>query len=414
MSLEDDIVFLNVPISLMSVSVMWHSGVLHITVMLPYIDRKSHVSANPQHKIYINDANSVNDGQDVIDYDNMSFDSDDDWGTPPHTAEAKDASDEVSESDEEEILGRRPRIGGSAKGRKAAGRRVSHSPSFSPSASANGGKCTAPATLESHSPLSDSDYLDEATLGNPRSRNDSPGIFVAEDEELPETDQVFVVKGTSTLTTPQTLLRKPAGMDGLKRARAIKAEIKNNIPVLQSPDKATGPKRNVEEDPENDLIKTLRDEQNMKWTDIANFLNQERRNRGEPAIWTSNAVYCRFVISAPRVAVPISEIGFDPKDYKHLHNPGQFSTTEGTGAPSKVGKKRIKNFDNAKELEANMRKQVKPDEHVELETAEKTEQLMQAVAKVERNFWVLVADEMERATTKMYPPSALASRYHAI
>jgi hypothetical protein len=99
----------------------------------------------------------------------MSYDSDDDWGTPPHSAEAEDASDEGSESDEEEILGRRPQIGGSAKGRKAAGRRVSHSPSFSPSASANEGKSTSPATLGSHSPLSDSEYLDEAILGNPRS-----------------------------------------------------------------------------------------------------------------------------------------------------------------------------------------------------------------------------------------------------
>jgi hypothetical protein len=39
---------------------------------------------------------------------------------------------------------------------------------------------------------------------------------------------------------------------------------------------------------------------------------------------------------------------------------------------------------------------------------------MEAVAKVERNFWVFVADEMERSTTKLYPPQALAGRYHSI
>jgi hypothetical protein len=39
---------------------------------------------------------------------------------------------------------------------------------------------------------------------------------------------------------------------------------------------------------------------------------------------------------------------------------------------------------------------------------------MEAVAKIERNFWKLVADEMERATTKLYDPNTLASRYHAI
>jgi hypothetical protein len=39
---------------------------------------------------------------------------------------------------------------------------------------------------------------------------------------------------------------------------------------------------------------------------------------------------------------------------------------------------------------------------------------MKAVAKCERNFWKYVADEMERATTKMYDPEELASRFHAI
>jgi predicted transcriptional regulator len=223
-----------------------------------------------------------------------------------------------------------------------------------------------------------------------------------------------VIKGTSTLNRPQNLLRKLIGMDGLTRARAIKAGIKGNIAVLQSPEKASGNKHQVESDPEDALIKTLREEQGMSWTDIANFLNQEHRDRGEPAIFTDAAVYSRFVRSVPRIAVPVNEIGFDPKDYKYLQNPAQFTKAEGSGTISKAGKKRVKSFDNAKELESNMRKLVKDNEHVELETAEKTEQLMQAVAKVERNFWVLVADEMERATTKLYPPDALASRYHAV
>jgi hypothetical protein len=39
---------------------------------------------------------------------------------------------------------------------------------------------------------------------------------------------------------------------------------------------------------------------------------------------------------------------------------------------------------------------------------------VEAVAKVERNFWKFVADEMERATTKLYAPDELASRYHSI
>jgi hypothetical protein len=201
-------------------------------------------------------------------------------------------------------------------------------------------------------------------------------------------------------------------MDGLKRARAIKAEIKNNIAVLQSPGKDAST-RHVEDDPENQLIKELREEQSMSWAEIANHLNEERRASGEPATFTESACYSRFVRNAPRIAVAVGEIGFDTKDYMHLRHPDKY-VTGGTGTISKAGKKRVKNFDDAKELAENIREVVKSDSYEELETAEKTEQLMQAVAKVERNFWVLVADEMERATTKMYPPHALASRYHAI
>jgi hypothetical protein len=199
-------------------------------------------------------------------------------------------------------------------------------------------------------------------------------------------------------------------MDGLSRARAIKATIENNIAVLKPQDDSA--KRLPESDPEDQIIKDLRDNQTMSWGEIANFLNQERRSRGEAATFTPSAVYSRFVRTSPRIATSVSEIGFDPRDYRHLRNPNQYTSTEGTGMTSKAGKKRVKNYDNAKELEANMRKKV--DASAELETAEKTEQLMQAVAKVERNFWQLVADEMERATTKYYPVNALASRYHAI
>jgi hypothetical protein len=203
-------------------------------------------------------------------------------------------------------------------------------------------------------------------------------------------------------------------MDGLKRARAIKAAIKDNIALLQSPGQTTSSDHHVKDDPEDQLIKTLREDQKMSWTDIANNLNEERRKRGDAANFIDAAVYSRFVRNTTRTATPIGEMGFDPKDYQHLRNPNQYTKTEGTGTLSKAGKKRIKNYNNAKELEANIRQQVQVDTHGELETAEKTEQLMQAVAKVERNFWVLVADEMERSTTKFYPPDVLASRYHAI
>lgn len=204
-------------------------------------------------------------------------------------------------------------------------------------------------------------------------------------------------------------------MDGHKRARAIKSEIENNISVLMSQDKKTSTRRNDKEDPENIIIKTLRQEQKLTWNEIANYLNQERLNKGEAATFTDAAVYSRFVRNAPRIATSVGEIGSDPRDYMHLRHPNQYTQAEGTGGISKAGKKRVKNYDNATELKANIRQLVATEVRDNgLEDAEKTEQLMEAVAKCERNFWKYVADEMERATTKMYDPEVLASRYHAI
>ncbi|RYN72554.1 hypothetical protein AA0117_g8367 [Alternaria alternata] len=169
-------------------------------------------------------------------------------------------------------------------------------------------------------------------------------------------------------------------MDSLKRARVIKSEIEKNISVLTPEDKKVSTRRNDDEDPENVAIKSLRQEQKWSWNEIADHLNQERLNKGEAAIFTETAVYSRYV----RVI-------------------------------SKAGKKRIKDYDNATELKANIRQPVTAElQDKGLEEVEKTEQLMKAVAKCERNFWKYVADEMERATTKMYDPEELASRFHAI
>ncbi|KAI4958767.1 hypothetical protein J4E86_004373 [Alternaria arbusti] len=204
-------------------------------------------------------------------------------------------------------------------------------------------------------------------------------------------------------------------MDGLKRAKATKAEVENNISVLMPQDKKTSTRPSVEEDPDNILIKTLRQDQKLLWSEIASHLNKERLSKGEPATFTDAAVYSRFVRNAPRIATSVGEIGFDPKDYMHLRNPNQYSNAEGTGVLSKAGKKRIKDFNNATELKDNLRHAVPSEVHEnDLETPQMTEQLMDAVAKCERNFWKYVADELERATAKMYDAEKLSERYHAI
>jgi hypothetical protein len=280
-----------------------------------------------------------------------------------------------------------------------------------------------------HSPPPDDDTFSPPTppaannRASPRNRNSSTSLFVGENED--DDDEILVnapaepliVKGSTALTYPSHVLHRLSlnNMDdGLTRARAIKAQIENNIPVLQAPDKITLARPTTDDDKENQEIKTLRADQNKGWAEIASYLNIDRLNRGEAANLTAQAVYSRYVRSSPKVPIPVNELGFDPKDYQHLRHPNQYSTLEGTGMISKAGKKRVKNYDNAKELESNMRKTVAEDEYGDLETAEKTEQLMEAVAKVERNFWTLVADELERATTKLYPAGRLADRYHAI
>jgi hypothetical protein len=281
-----------------------------------------------------------------------------------------------------------------------------------------------------HSPSPDDDTFSPPTPPaannrvSPRNRNSSTSLFVGENEDDDNDEflvnapaEPLIVKGSTALTYPSHVLHRLSlnNMDdGLTRARAIKAQIENNIPVLQAPDKITLARPTADDDKENQEIKTLRADQNKGWAEIASYLNIDRLNRGEAANLTAQAVYSRYVRSSPKVPIPVNELGFDPKDYQHLRHPNQYSTLEGTGMISKAGKKRVKNYDNAKELESNMRKTVAEDEYGDLETAEKTEQLMKAVAKVERNFWTLVADEMERATTKLYPAGRLADRYHAI
>lgn len=155
---------------------------------------------------------------------------------------------------------------------------------------------------------------------------------------------------------------------------------------------------------------------------------------------TEDAVYSRFILSSAATATPAREIGFEPRDYAHLRNAG--SGREGS---SKAGKKRIKDFQNATELSANIRKPVlladADGAHVQSRVDEQgkgkgknseekrrkgerdeivrvdenlVEVLMRAVAKVDRNFWVFVADEVEREGGKYIEPKELEKVFHEI
>lgn len=210
-------------------------------------------------------------------------------------------------------------------------------------------------------------------------------------------------------------------LDGLKKARALKAQIGTSLTILQP--KKTRASRNVEDDPENQLIKTLRQDHNMGWDAIATYLNAERLKRGEPGGLTQPAVYSRFVRNGPRIAAALDEVGFDPKDYMHLRNPNRHpiapvAASAGGGLGLGIGtahKRNRASGNEEKELKGNTRQRRELSEQArELEQVDMTELLMGAVEKIERSFWEMVADELERSSGRFFDSKACESRFHAV
>lgn len=237
--------------------------------------------------------------------------------------------------------------------------------------------------------------------------------------------------------------------DPLKRARELKASIIDNVAILQSAPFSSD-EGTTTTSIEDTVIRALRGE-GRAWADITAHLNERRLTNKEAATWTEARVYSRFILINSVVATPAREVGFEPLDYTYLRNAG--SGREGS---SKAGKKRVKDFHNATELSANIRKPAvvefagerkaepkpvvsarskgkgrakakakgrgKDEDRRKGESVEETvtidermvELLMRAVAKVERNFWVFVADEVEREAGKYVEPQELEKVFHDI
>ena len=235
-------------------------------------------------------------------------------------------------------------------------------------------------------------------------------------------------------------------ISAFKRARELKASALQNISILQ-PAPSSSNKSPTSATFEDTLITALRGER-KPWADITAHLNERRTSNKEAPTWTEAGVYSRFILHNSATATPAREIGFEPRDYAYLKNAG--SGSEGT---SKAGKKRVKDFQNATELSANIRKPAKvegdgdggaemvgveekgkgkgrarskgkgkeedrrkgeSEEEVVKMDATMVEVLMRAVAKVERNFWVFVADEVERVGGKYVEPRDLEKVFHGI
>lgn len=191
---------------------------------------------------------------------------------------------------------------------------------------------------------------------------------------------------------------------GRRSGHELKEEIQNAAAILHP---RVNTASRVEEDTEASLIKQLREE-GMNWTTIAAHLNHDLEESGTVGTWTPTSVYSRFVSSSTSTVHTTKEIGFDTRDYAHLRNSGDTER-------SHAGRKRVKNYNSAKELAGNVRKQVDSEEqYLELQTLEMTEILMRAVAVVDRGFWAAVADEVERRSGKYYAPGELAERFHEV
>lgn len=205
----------------------------------------------------------------------------------------------------------------------------------------------------------------------------------------------------------------------LQRARAMKSELLQTSRVFQVANKK--PRRKpVEEDHENILIKEFRTKHHMGWGAIAEYLNQERLKRGEAAKLTDAAVYSRFARNAKRVAAARGEVGFDPQDYMHMRHLNNHPTeTVVTARKRGRGEFEADNKDKEevipKEVKGNVRKRNKlVEECQELERPERLAMLAEAVEVVERNFWVFVADELERTTGKLYDEKVIESCYKTL
>lgn len=224
--------------------------------------------------------------------------------------------------------------------------------------------------------------------------------------------------GTNNNSSPFKIPALPAHNE----ASASNGPILAYSTMLQASPTSAATKKH--QDPEVALIKTLRNKHSKPWAEITTSPNNACLKRSEPLIWTSTSFYSAYVLATPLTAAPTAEMGLTPKDYMHLHYPneagdpasiihsGSANPLGSTGGVSKVAKKRVKDWSNIKELESNVRKTVgKEEEKDELKMFETGMLLCEAKERVERNFWVLVGDEMERRRARSYSAEGLERRW---
>ena len=156
-------------------------------------------------------------------------------------------------------------------------------------------------------------FIDRLSAQSPGRRSESP-LFEPMVERVDTTEELMSEAASEPESPPAT----PSRPDNiLARVRTTKIQINQTLKIIGS--KPMHPRaRNVIDDPENQAIKRMRQDEQMGWEAIAEHLNKERLERGEPQTYTAAAVYSRFVRNAPRIAAAQGEVGFTPRDCKRL------------------------------------------------------------------------------------------------
>lgn len=172
--------------------------------------------------------------------------------------------------------------------------------------------------------------------------------------------------------------------------------------------------RRAEDDPINVMIKDLRCRAKLPWDKISQKLDEYLIENGdEPQELSVASVYSRFKRNAGRVAKAQNELDFDHKDWIHLRHPHHYPNTDEYVT---VGREpELRNGGVPALLRRNIRMTSRTQQDIdELKSAELSAALVQAVDRINDNFYKFVADDMERTTGKLYTLHALEQRHKEI
>ena len=134
----------------------------------------------------------------------------------------------------------------------------------------------------------------------------------------------------------------------------------------------------AEHDPENREIKRLRQEEKLKWGEIAEILNKARVAAGKVPGLTDNAVYSRYARNGPRIAAANGE----------------------EWDPSTIG--------------PHVSKKAEPMAPIVGFDAVQDEMLVKAYQEIQQETWELVSERIVAMGGKKHDPGICARRYQAI